>query len=189
MAPEVAIWCPSGLLLSDASRGNLFCSLAPLAENRAKILITRIYYSYPLKNIPHEDIRKETADNRKKLEEEGFWVVEMRECEWLKIKKQPEVSCFLKTLKLVPLKRKLTFEKIVEGIRSETLYGFLIVDIHTPNELKEKFKDFPLIIKNSFISRKDIGDYMQNVAEENNLLKKEQNYLISSYFAEKFLIT
>ena len=112
----------------------------------------------------------------------------MRECEWLKIRKQPEVSRFLKTLKSITPKRKLTFEKIVEGILNETLYGFLIVDIHTPNELKEKFKDFSLIIKNSFISRKDIGDYMQNVAEEHNLLKKEQKYLISSYFAEKFLI-
>ena len=144
--------------------------------------------THPLKNIPHEDIRKETADNRKKLEEEGFRVVEMRECEWLKIRKQPQVSRFLKTLKSITPKRKLTFEKIIEGIRNESLYGFLIVDIHTPNELKEKFKDFPLIIKNSFISRKDIGDYMQNVAEEHNLLKKEQKYLISSYFAEKFLI-
>ena len=129
--------------------------------------------THPLKNISHEDIRKETADNRKKLEEEGFRVVEMRECEWLKIRKQPEVSCFLKTLKSITPKRKLTFKKIVEGIRNQTLYGFLIVDIHTPNELKEKFKDFPLIIKNSFISREDIGAHMQNVAEEHNLLKKE----------------
>ena len=93
----------------------------------------------------------------------------MRECEWLKIRKQSEVSCFLKTLKSVTLKQKLTFEKIVEGIRNETLYGFLIVDIHTFNKLKEKFKDFPLIIKNSFISREDIGAYIQNVAEEHNL--------------------
>ena len=98
----------------------------------------------PLKNIPHEDIRKETADNRKKLEEEGFCVVEMREFEWLKTRKQPEVSRFLKTLKSITPKRKLTFEKIVKGIRNESLYGFLIVDIHTPNELKEKFKDFLL---------------------------------------------
>ena len=99
--------------------------------------------THPLKNIPHEDIRKETADNRKKLKEEGFRVVEMRECKWLKIRKHPEVSRFLKTLKSITPKRKLTFEKIIEGIRNESLYGFLIVDIHTPNELKEKFKDFP----------------------------------------------
>ena len=143
---------------------------------------------HPLRNIPHEDIREETKNNKKRLEEEGFRVVEMRECEWLKIRKQPEVSRFLKTLKSVTPKRKLTFEKILEGVRNESLYGFLIVDIHTPDELKEKFKDFPLIIKNSFISLDDIGSYMKNVAEEHNLLKKEQKYLISSYFGEKFLI-
>ena len=140
-----------------------------------------------LKNISHEDIQKETADNRKNLEEEEFHLVEMRECEWLKIRKQPEVSHFLKTLKSITFKRKLTFGKIVEGIRNKSLYGFLIVDIHTPNKLKEKFQDFPFIIKNSFISQQDIADYMQNVAEEHNLSKKEQKHLISSYFAEKFL--
>ena len=112
----------------------------------------------------------------------------MRECEWLKIRKQPEVSSFLKTLKSVTLKRKLTFEKILEGIRNESLYGFLIVDIHTHDELKEKFTNFPLIIKNSFISREDIGSYMKDVAEKHDLLKKEQKYLISNYFAEKKLI-
>ena len=69
----------------------------------------------PLKKIFHEDIRKETGDNRKKMEE-GFRVAEMRKCEWLQIKKQPEVSCFLKTLKLVTPKRKLCFEKILKGV-------------------------------------------------------------------------
>ena len=82
----------------------------------------------------------------------------------------------------------MTFEKILEGVRNESLYGFLIVDIHTPDELKKKFEDFPLIIKNSFISLDDIGSYMKNVAEEHDLLKKEQKYLISNYFGEKFII-
>ena len=125
---------------------------------------------------------------KKKLEEKEFRVVEVRECEWLKIRKQSEVSCFLKTLTSVTPKRKLCFEKMVEGIQNKALYGFLVVEIHTPNELKEKFKDFPLIIKNSFISGEDIGAYMQNVAEEHGIFKKQQKYLISSYFAEKFII-
>ena len=56
---------------------------------------------HPLRNIPHEDIREETKNNKKRLEEEGFCAVEMRECELLKIRKQPKVSCFLKTLKSV----------------------------------------------------------------------------------------
>ena len=34
------------------------------------------------------------------------------------------------------------------------------MDIHTPNHLKEKYKDFPLIIlvQNMFVSRNDIGE-------------------------------
>ena len=77
----------------------------------------------------------------------------MRECEWLKIRKQPEVSSFLKTLKSVTPKRKLCFEKILEGVQNETLYGFLIVDIHTPDKLKENFKDFDYI-KQFYLSAK-----------------------------------
>ena len=155
--------------------GCFFHSCNRCNTNR-KSLDCSLEETHPLKNIPHEDIRKKTADNRKKLEEEGFQVVEMRECEWLKIRKQPEVSCFLKMLKLLSPKRKL------RHFKHNTL-RFSYHDIYTPNELKEKFKDFPLIIKNSFISREDIGDYMQNVAEEHNLLKKKQKCLISSYFA------
>ena len=109
-----------------------------------------------LKKIPHKDIRKETKNNTKKLEEERFRVVEMRECKRLKIRKQPELSPFLKTLNSVTLKQKLSFEKILKGIRNETLYCFLIVDIHTADELKEKFKSFFLIIKNSIITRKTL---------------------------------
>ena len=33
---------------------------------------------HPLRNTPHEDIREETKNNKKRLEEEGFRVVEMR---------------------------------------------------------------------------------------------------------------
>ena len=103
-------------------------------------------------------------------------------------KKTTRSFLFCKNVKISNPKWKLCFEKIVEGIQNETLYGFLIVIIHTPNKLKEKFKDFTLIIKNNFISREDIGAYMQNVAEEHGILKKSQKFLISSYFAEKFLI-
>ena len=72
-------------------------------------------------------------------------MVESREYEWLKVRKQPEFF-FSKNVKISNPKLKLCFEKIVEGIQNETLYGFLIVDIHTPDELKEKFINFSLII-------------------------------------------
>ena len=85
------------------------------------------------------------------------------------------LSPFLKTLKSVTLKQKLSFEKILKGIRNEILYGFLIVDIHTANELKAKFKDFPLIIKKKSHYLQDTGFYLKNMAEEHDLLKSRKN--------------
>ena len=82
----------------------------------------------------------------------------------------------------------LTFEKIIEGIQSETLFGLLICSIHTPKELKSKFSDFPPIIKNTTILRSDVGKYMQKIAEEQGFLKKPRKYLSSSYFGEDILI-
>ena len=91
--------------------------------------------------------------------------------------KRNDVAAYLKTLKSVQPKRQLSFQKILEEVKNGTLYRFLLVDIHTPNHLKEKYKDFLLIIKNTCVSRDDIGDYMRNVAEEHGLLKKLKKYL------------
>ena len=64
----------------------------------------------------------------------------------------------------------------------------LIVDIHTPEDLKHFCRDFPPIIKNTNISREDIGVYMQKVAEQHDSLKKPKKYLISSSFGKEILI-
>ena len=66
----------------------------------------------------------------------------MRECEWKKLKRSPEVALFLKELKCVEPRNQLTFEKITEGIQSESLFELLICSIHTPEELKSKFSKF-----------------------------------------------
>ena len=98
-------------------------------------------------------------------------------------------NCFLlKTLKCVQPKHQLSFEKIVKGIKNKKLFGFLIVDIHTPEDLKHFCRDLHPIIKNINISREDIGVYMQKVAEQHDLLKKPKKYLISSYFGKEILI-
>ena len=99
--------------------------------------------------------------------------------------KRADIAVYLKTLKAVQLKKQLLFNKILEGVKNRTLYVFLLLDIHTPNYLEEKYKDFPLIIKNTFIFRDDFGEYMRSVAEEHGLLKKPKKYLIS-HFGKKF---
>ena len=143
---------------------------------------------HPMKKIPHSEVRKATLKNKRRLEAEGFVVVEMQECQWKQLAKRADIAAYLKTLKSVQPKRQLSFDKIVEGIKNGTLYRFLLVDIHTPNYLKKEYKDFLLIIKNTFVSRDDIGEYMRNVAEDHGLLKKIIKYLISSYFGKEILI-
>ena len=92
----------------------------------------------------------------------------------MKINKQQEIASFVKSLKCVQPKSQLSFEKILEGVKNKEIYGLLIVDIHTPNDLKYFCRDFPPIIKNTNISREDIGVYMRKVAEQHDLLKKNK---------------
>jgi len=49
---------------------------------------------------------------------------------------------------------RLSFERILDGVKDGSLYGFLIVDISTSENLKEKFADFPPIIKNADVSKR-----------------------------------
>ena len=130
------------------------------------------------------EIRKTTQEKNKPLPQKEF--------EWCpsenvsgENKKTTRIAFFLKTLKCVQPKRQVGFEKILEGVKSKELYGFLIVDIHTPNDLKYFCQDFPPIIKNKNISREDIDVYMRKVAEQHDLLKRPKKYLISSYFEKK----
>ena len=99
----------------------------------------------------------------------------IREDEWLRMKRQSEIVSFLKTLKCVQPKHQLSFEKIVKDIKNKELFGFLIVNIHTLEGLKHFCRDFHPIIKNTNISRDDIGVYMQKVAEQHDLLKSQKN--------------
>ena len=143
---------------------------------------------HPSNGKRHEDIRKATLENTKKLRDAGYSVRRIQGCEWYKMKKDPQIAAYIKTLKAVQPRYQLNYQKIVERIQDGSLYGFLFVDIETPDHLKEKLADFPPIIKNTDVSRADIGPYMAKIAQEHGYLKKPQRYLISSYFGKNILI-
>ena len=143
----------------------------------------------PFNNLKHEDIRKKTEENTKILQDAGYQVIRMRECTWKKVKTNPHIVSFLKNLKTVTPKRQLSFQKILERIEDESLFGLAIVDIHTPEELKPEFDEFPLIVKNTLVPREDIGEYMGNIAKEPGFLKKPKRALISSHFGVEVLVS
>ena len=125
-----------------------------------------------LNGLKHQDIQEKTVQTTKSLQDADYKVVRMREYVWKKMKKNPHIASFLISLKTVTPRRHLSFQKILEEIRNEFLFGFIIVDILTPDEKKTNFDDFPLIIKNVFVGREDVGCYMKQIAEEHRFLKK-----------------
>ena len=69
-----------------------------------------------------------------------------------------------------------------KDILNNDLFGFVQVDIETPENLKEKFSEMTPIFKNAEIKFEDIGEYMQNYHNENNIPLNKGKKLIGSFF-------
>jgi len=112
----------------------------------------------------------------------GYTVTEMWECEWIRMKRQNwEIRDFIKKeLNFKSKYGKMTEQEIIQGIQNETVTGIAQVDIEVPQALRKDFDLFPPLFKNVEISRDDIGDYMKQFAEENDVLSKPRKALISS---------
>ncbi len=54
-------------------------------------------------------------------------------------------------------------------VLNDNLFGFVQIDIETPEDLKEKFSEMTPIFKNAGIKFEDIGEYMQNYHNENDI--------------------
>jgi len=78
--------------------------------------------------------------------------------------------------------------KLEQDILNDKLFGFVQVDIETPEHLKEYFKEMTPIFKNAKIKFDDIGEYMQNFHKENNIKFVEGNKLVGSYFGKEIVL-
>jgi hypothetical protein len=56
-----------------------------------------------------------------------------------------------------------------KDILNNELFGFVQVDIETPEDLKETFSEMTPIFKTAEIKFEDIGKYMQNFHNENDI--------------------
>ena len=80
-----------------------------------------------------------------------------------------------------PYRRSLATVQLLEEIKGGKLFGNLQCDIEVPANLRSKLVKFPPIIKNTLISKSDIGDLMTNYAEEERLLSQPRKIMISSF--------
>jgi len=72
----------------------------------------------------------------------------------------------------------------IEQIKNDKLFGFVECDIETPQELKSKFNEFPLIFKNIEIKYNHLTENMKKLQTENFSTKT----LISSFYGKKILL-
>jgi hypothetical protein len=79
-------------------------------------------------------------------------------------------------------------DKLNTDILSEELFGFIQVDIETPDNLKNYFSEMTPIFKNAEIKFEDIGEYMQKYHIENNIPFNKGKKLIGSYFGKEIVL-
>ena len=120
-----------------------------------------------------EDTKKNTAYLRRHVH-----VVEMWECEWKLEAKQPHRP-----------KWTMTQNEILTAVIDGTIFGMIECDIHVPPELRPYFSEMQPVFKNANVSRDDIGPYMRQYAEENDIMSTPRRMLVGSYRDEKILLT
>ena len=129
-----------------------------------------------------EDTKKNTAYLRRHVK-----VVEMWECEWKEIRKEPDVKSFL-----APTSHprwNMTHQQILAVVIDGTLFGMIECDIRVPSELQDPFAEMHPIFKNASVTRDDIGPFMRNYAEEHDIMSTPRRMLVGSYRGEKILLT
>ncbi len=75
-------------------------------------------------------------------------------------------------------------KQLKKDILNCILFGFVQVDIETPEDLKEYFSEMTLIFKNAETKFEDIWEYMQNYHNENDVPFHKGKKLIGSYFGK-----
>ena len=88
-------------------------------------------------------------------------VVEMRECEWKKMRTSPDIKHFLDSkFRNRNLKWEMTKQQVWETIFEGNLFGIVECDSSDPEHLWTYFAEMQPILKNANISRDDIGEFM-----------------------------
>ena len=128
-----------------------------------------------------EDTKKNTAYLRRHVH-----VVEMWECEWKEIRKEPDVKSFL-----APTRRqkwKMTQQQIIKAVVDGTLFGMVECDVRVPEHLQDHFAEMQPVFKNVTVTRDDIGPFMRQYAEENDIMSAPRRMLVGSFHGIKLLL-
>ena len=104
-------------------------------------------------------------------------VVEMLECTWKLEAKQPHRQ-----------KWNMTQQQIITAVVDGTLFGMVECDVRVPEHLQDHFAEMQPVFKNVTVTRDDIGPFMRQYAEENDIMSAPRRMLIGSYRGENILL-
>ena len=136
-------------------------------------------------SLTEEDIkrgrRRELDELRRSyIQEKGFTVIEMWECEWWSLYKTTS-NVKLQIRENFPYRRSLTEQQLLEGIKKGSLCGYVQCDTEVPETLRVNFANFPPTFKKTLVSKNDIGDLMKTYAEEGGIISQPRKMSISSF--------
>ena len=118
------------------------------------------------------DTKKHTAYLRRHVN-----VIEMWECAWKRERDPPPRQ-----------KWKMTQQQIIAAVVDGTLFGMIECDIRVPFELKDHFAEMQPIIKNTTVTRDDIGPFMRQYAVDHDIMSTPRRMLVGSYRGDKILL-
>ena len=104
-------------------------------------------------------------------------VVEMWECEWKRVRDPPPRQ-----------KWNMTQQQIITAVVDGTLFGMVECDIHVPEHLQDHFAEMQPVFKNVTVTRDDIGPFMRQYAEENDIMSVPRRMLVGSFHGDKLLL-
>ena len=114
------------------------------------------------------------------IQEKGFTVLEMWECEWWRLYKTSTIVKLHVREKFL-YRRSLTEQQLLEGIRKGNLFGYVQCDIEVPEKLRANLARFPPVFKNILVSKNYIGDLIKTYAEEEGIKSQPRKMMISSF--------
>ena len=124
--------------------------------------------------------RELDALRRHYIQEKGYKVFEMWECEWWSLYKTTNtVKQHIR--EHFPYRRSLAALQILEEINEGNLFGYFQCDIEVAENLRANSANFPRIFKNTLVSKNDIGDLMKTYSEEKGIMSQPRKMLISSF--------
>ena len=115
------------------------------------------------------------------IQQKGYQIVEMWECEWWCRLFKVDASVKSHPREDFPNRRPLSQEGLMQRIIDGRRFGYIHCDFEVPEPLGDYFSIFPPILKNTAVNRDDFGNLMKQYAGKTKIMIQPRRMLISSF--------